>query len=172
MRQKIKASTNLIINGQGDGPTLARKPGDLVIELIQGRFFRICKDRPWNSVQIIWNSQACRCKGVPRRIALPVEVKISKGYEVFFGCLSFASLSFCSCFLEICFLLLSLSFLPPLSPIARSFYIFSLYSPCVASSRCEFAFCLSSKSKYHRFNVFAICRMVSVCELNMCLQCK
>jgi hypothetical protein len=52
-------------------------------------------------------------------------------------------LSFCSCFLEICFLLLSLFFLPPLSPIARSFHIVSLYPPCVASSRCEFAFCLS-----------------------------
>jgi hypothetical protein len=74
-------------------------------------------------------------------------------------------LSFCSCFLEICFLLLSLSFLPPLSPIARSFHIVSLYQPCVASSRCEFPFCLSSKSKYHRFSVLAICRMKSK-ELN------
>jgi hypothetical protein len=74
-------------------------------------------------------------------------------------------LTCCSCFLEICFLLLSLFFLPPLSPIARSFHIVSLYPPRVPSSRCEFAFCLSLKSKYHRFSVLAICRLVYVFQL-------
>ena len=162
MRQEIEAPSTGIFHRQGNFPALVRKPSDLVIESIQGRIIGVCKNRPRNRVQINRDGQSRGSESIPRRIPLPVEVKISKGYEVFFGCLSFASLSFCSCFLEICFLLLSLFFLPPLSPIARSFHIVSLYPPCVASSRCEFAFCLSSKSKYHRFSVLAIRRMKSL----------
>jgi hypothetical protein len=41
--------------------------------------------------------------------------------STFFGCFAFMSLAFWSCLLAACFLLLSLSFLPPLSPIACSF---------------------------------------------------
>ena len=49
------------------------------------------------------------------------EMSLSNCYGVFFVCLSCAFLTCCSCFLVICFLLFSLSFLPPLSPIVCSF---------------------------------------------------
>lgn len=48
-------------------------------------------------------------------------MSLSNCYGVLFVCLSCAFLTCCSCFLVICLLLFSLSFLPPLPPIVCSF---------------------------------------------------
>ena len=69
----------------------------------------------FSSVQTVGSFQpfplSARLRGTSRRV-----------YAFFFGALSWVFLTFWSCFSVICFLLLSLSFLP-LSPIVRSFPI-------------------------------------------------
>jgi len=59
----------------------------------------------------------------------------ASSYEVFFGCLSTFFFVFCSCFLSFCFLLLLLSFLPPLSPIVYILFSFRFPYLIVSTKR-------------------------------------
>ena len=53
--------------------------------------------------------------------AIAVSRKCASDYEFIGRFLSWFAFVFCSCFIDCCFLLLSLIFLPPLSPIVVSF---------------------------------------------------